>query len=76
MDINEFIEIFIEIFDDTDLSAIKPDTKFRDLNEWSSLSVLALISLTESEFAVKLKPEEIKNADTITDIFQIIREKQ
>ena len=38
----EFIERFYTIFDDTDFEALKPETVLKDLDEWSSLHALAV----------------------------------
>ena len=35
MELKEFIDSFIEQFDDTEASEITSDTKFKDLDEWS-----------------------------------------
>lgn len=75
MEIKEFIEKFAEIFDDTDASTLTPETKFRELDEWSSLSALSLIAMVDEEYDVELKGDEIKNAETITDIFNVICSK-
>lgn len=75
MEIKEFIEKFAEIFDDTDTSTLKHDTKFRDLDEWSSLSALGLIALADEEFDVELKAADMRNAETIQDIFEILKGK-
>lgn len=75
MDINKFIEKFAEIFDDIETSTLTPDTKFRDLDEWSSLSALGLIALADEEFDVELKAVDMRNAETIQNIFDILKEK-
>jgi len=75
MEINEFIEKFAEIFDDTDAATLTPETKFRELDEWSSLSALGLIAMADEEYEVELKGDEIRKADTIGELFNIIREK-
>ncbi len=54
MEIKEFIEKFAEIFDDTDASTLTPETNFRDLDEWSSLSALGVIALADEEFDIQL----------------------
>lgn len=73
MEISEFIEKFAEIFDDTDASTLEPDTKFRDLDEWSSLSALGLIALADEEFDVELKAADMRKAETIQDIYEILK---
>lgn len=69
MDINTFIDNFAGQFDDTPAEQIKPDTKFRDLEEWSSLIALSIIAMVDEEYSVTLKGDDIKNAATIQDIF-------
>ncbi len=75
MEKKDFIEKFAEIFDDTDVSILTPDTKFRELDEWSSLSALGLIAMADEEFDVELRGDEIRKADTIEDIFNLINSK-
>lgn len=75
MDIKDFIIKFSEILDDSDVTILSPDTKFRELDEWSSLSALGLIALADEEYDVELRGDEIKNSETIKDIFDIIKGK-
>ena len=75
MEINGFIEKFAEIFDDTDASALTPETKFRELDEWSSLTALGLIALADEEFDVDLKGDDVKKSETIGDLFDVIKSK-
>ncbi len=75
MEIKEFIEKFAEIFDDTDASTLTPETNFRDLDEWSSLSALGLIVLADEEFYVELSGAEMRKANTIRELFDIINKK-
>lgn len=35
MEVQEFIQNFADLFDDTDVSIFKLETKFRELDEWS-----------------------------------------
>lgn len=75
MEINEFIEKFAEIFDDTDISTLTPETKFRELDEWSSLSALGVIALADEEFDVELSGNEMRQANTIQELFDLISNK-
>ena len=75
MEINEFINKFAEIFDDTDASALTPETKFRELDEWPSLTALGLIALADEEFDVDLKGDDVKKSETIGDLFNVIKSK-
>ncbi len=75
MEINEFIKKFAEIFDDTDASTLTPETKFRELDEWSSLSALGVIALADEEFGIELSGTEMRQADTIQELYNLISSK-
>lgn len=75
MEINEFIEKFAEIFDDTEASTLSPETNFRELDEWSSLSALGVIALADEEFDVEISGAEMKKANTIKELYEFITAK-
>lgn len=70
--LNEFVELFAEQFDETDASLIKADTKFRDLDEWSSLIGLSVIAMADEEFDVALEGDDVKTSETVEDIYNKI----
>lgn len=75
MEINEFIEKFAEIFDDTDIAMLNPETKFRELDEWSSLSALGVLAMADEEFDVELSGNELRNVNTIQELYELITAK-
>ena len=75
MELNEFVEKFAEQFDDTDPSEIKADTRFRDIDEWSSLVGLSVIAMIDEEFDVLLKGEDMRQANTPEELYNIIKSK-
>lgn len=75
MDIHEFMAKFAEIFDDTEAASLKPETKFRELDEWSSLSALGIIALADEEFDVEISGNEMRKASTIQELFDLITSK-
>ena len=75
MDINGFIDNFAAQFDDTPADQITAETKFRDLEEWSSLIALSVIAMADEEYGVTLKGDDIKNATTVKDIFDAVAAK-
>jgi acyl carrier protein len=76
MEIKEFIEKFAEQFDDTDISEIKPETLMSDLDEWSSMIGLSLLNMVDNEYGVKLTFDELRNAITVQNLFDIVEKKQ
>jgi acyl carrier protein len=75
MEIKVFIEKFAAQFDDTDASEFKPETKFIDLEEWSSLRALSMIAMVDEEYNVRLKGDDIRNSQTIEDLFNIVKSR-
>jgi len=76
MEIKEFIEHFAEQFDETDEELLTADTKFKDLEEWSSLIALSVIAMIDEEYDVEVKGDDIRNSDTIADLFEAVKAKQ
>ena len=72
MNIQEFIGNFAAQFDDTDEALITPDTKFKQLDEWSSLTALSIIAMVDDEYDVILKGNDINNSETIQELFDIV----
>ena len=72
MNIQEFIGNFAAQFDDTDEALITPDTKFKQLDEWSSLTALSFIAMVDDEYDVILKGNDIINSETIQELFDIV----
>ena len=75
MEINEFIENFAEQFDDTELSEFKPETAFKELEEWSSLIALTIIAMVDEEYDVSIKADDINSSTIIEDLFNIVKSK-
>lgn len=75
MEIKEFIEKFAEIFDDTDVATLNPETKFRELDEWSSLSALGVIALADELFDVELSGNEVRQINTIQELYNLLSNK-
>lgn len=73
--LEEFVALFAEQFDDTDASEITADVKFRDLDEWSSLVGLSVIAMVDEEFEVTLKGEDMRKADTLVELYEVIKSK-
>ena len=76
VDVTTFIDNFAGQFDDTSADQIKPETNFRDLEEWSSLIALSIIAMVDEEYGVTLKGDDIKNAMTVQDLFNTVVAKK
>ena len=71
MEIKDFIEKFAEAIEVEDVATLTPETVFHDLDEWSSISVMLLIAFFDEEFGKEITTADIKEADTIQDLYNI-----
>lgn len=72
MNLEEFIENFAAQFDDTEADQFTADTKFKLLDEWSSLAALSIIAMVDDEYDVIIKGNDIISSDTIKDLFDVV----
>lgn len=75
MELTDFISNFAAQFDDTEESVFTAETKFRELDEWSSLLALSIIAMVDEEYDVQLKGEEMRSANTIQELFDLVASK-
>ena len=76
MEISKFIELFAELFDETDVTVFTAETEFKKLDEWSSLIALSVIAMVDEEYGINIQGEDIINANTIADLFNNVKIKQ
>lgn len=76
MELNEFVTNFADQFDETDPAEINAGTNFRDLEEWSSLVGLSVIAMIDEEYDVTLRGDDMRKANTVEELFEIVKNKQ
>ena len=75
MELQEFVQNFANQFDETDASVFTPSTSFRDVEEWSSLIGLSIILMVDEEYGITIGADDMKQAQTIEDLFNIVQAK-
>ncbi len=73
MDIKDFVENFADQFIDTDLNVFSKDTVFHELDEYSSLIALMIISMIDEVYGVTVEYEDMAAAVTIEDLFNTVK---
>lgn len=68
MDINEFVDNIAAQFEELSVE-LKPETNFRDIDSWGSLTALSIIAMVDEEYGVILTGDDIKAANTIQDLY-------
>ena len=76
MEIKDFIEKFSAQFEETDASVFNAETKFRELDEWSSLTALSTLAMIDEEYDIQLTPAEMRTTNTIQELFDLVSSKE
>lgn len=75
MEIKDFIQNFADQFDEVDVETLNGETEFRMLDEWSSMMGLAIMAMVDDEYNVQLKADEMRKAETIQELFDLVNSK-
>lgn len=67
-----FIKNFINQFDEEPNVEVTLQTKFRELDDWSSLVALSVMAMIDDEYDVQIKADEMRNAETIEDLIRVV----
>lgn len=74
--IEEFTKELEKEFEDIEPGTITPDTNYREIKSWSSMYALIVIAFVDANFEVELNADDLKNSQTIKDIYNIILSKK
>lgn len=70
---------FIELFKETvEIEGIEIDlnTKFRDLDEWDSLTFLSVLAMLDEEYDVIIEGNDFRQLETVGDLINEIKKKE
>ena len=69
-----FIQNFADQFDD-EPEGLTLETKFRDIDGWTSIIALSEMAMCAEEYDVILSANEMENANSSADIYYIVNER-
>jgi acyl carrier protein len=75
MELKEFIANFANQFDETDASEFTAETKFKELDEWSSLSSLTILAMIDEEYNVVITNDDLRACTTVEDVYNFVNSK-
>ena len=76
MEMNDFIANLRDQFDDLDESIVlTPEMSFRDIDGYSSLVALLIISMFDEEYGVTVTGDDMRKASSIQDLFNLVQSK-
>ncbi len=70
MNEKEFIKKMIDLMDTED--EITMDSQLNDIEEWDSLSYVAFLAMCATVSDKKVAPADVKNAQTIKDLYVLL----
>ena len=73
--LEKFVDLFSDLFEDTEKTAFTPDCRFKDLDEWSSLIAISVVGMVDEEYGVSLRGDDVKLSDTISDLYNVVVNK-
>ena len=69
--LSEFLEVLSETFA-SDVE-VKADTRFRDMEDWSSMQALIVIATIDEHFGVTIPEKEFRKAQRFEDLFELTK---
>ncbi len=71
MEIKSFIELLEPEFEDVPTGTIQPETEFRQLDGWSSMQALIVLSRINKSYKITISAQELAQAKTMNHLFQL-----
>jgi acyl carrier protein len=75
MELNEFVQSFSEEFEDTSKELFLPETEYKSLDEWDSLTTLSIISMVDEKMGKRITGADLRACKTIEELFNSIQIK-
>ena len=75
MTLDEFVKAFAAELDDTPEESVTPETNYRELEEWSSLTALSIISMVDDNEDKTITGADLRSCKTIEELYNLIQSK-
>lgn len=70
--INYLMQVLSEHIEGLDLTQMTPETNIKDAEGWNSMNALVVMALLETEFNVSVKVEQLRNCNSIQELYNLI----
>lgn len=75
MNIESFITNLEEAIDDFEPESLTPDTRFRELPEWSSVNALLMLAMIFNCYQVSVNGTELAECHTVQDLYDRVDQR-
>ena len=74
--LNSFLNLIQNQFKEENRALINEYTDLKTLKEWSSLQTMIVVNEIDKEYNVVLDADDIKQASSVDELFEIVKTKQ
>ena len=75
MELKDFIVNFAEQFDDIENVELTVDTRFRDIEGYTSLVALMIITMIDEEYNVTISGDDMRSVNTIGELYNLVESR-
>lgn len=75
MELNQFLAHIADQFDDSDISSFSVDTRFKELEDYTSLVALLIITTIDEEYNVTITGDDMVKVNTIGELYDLVSSK-
>lgn len=72
MTVEEFVKKVQNELQDTPAELVSPETNYKDLDEWGSLTSLSLISMIEEEYDKLITGSDIRKCNSVKELWEFV----
>lgn len=76
MEVEQFVRHFENAVEGIDPDSLTPQTQYHRIPQWDSLALLCLLAMIDCEYEVQVPGMELKQCDTLEDVFQLVTAKK
>ena len=63
----------VDAFEDIDM---KPETNFKAVSDWDSVSLLSIMATISSEYGIIIPAEQINSVTTVAELWDLVQSKK
>ncbi|MBX2955227.1 MAG: acyl carrier protein [Cyclobacteriaceae bacterium] len=71
MEINKFIEDFEQQFESIEVGSVKPDSIFRNIKGWDSLTAMLVIDMMSEKYNTVISAEDLRKCQTVIELYKL-----
>lgn len=71
MEMNKFIEDFEQQFESIEIGSVKPDSDFKNIKGWDSLTAMLIIDMMSEKYNTLITADNLRNCKTVGELYKL-----